>query len=234
MTLPWSYKKLLWLPLLGFFCILSLFAICNIDHGLQDWLYLPAHEFPFQHSNAYELWLHDRIKIASNSLLWIVLAAALWPNKKLSWRYFRGPLILATIAILASVSAMRSLKDATGIYCPVQLQEYGGSVELHPKIKLGHLMIINDGEGRCWPGGHSTAGFSWLAMFFAFYSMGRKRAAFIALGAALTYGHFLGLVQVIRGQHFLSHQFYTMAICWLISLFLFSLWHFWQNRKRKP
>ena len=125
---------------------------------------------------------------------------------------------------------MRSLKDVTGIYCPVQLQEYGGSIELQPKIKVGHLLLINDGKGRCWPGGHSTAGFAWLALFFAFYYMGHKRAATAALIAALSYGHFLGLVQVIRGQHFLSHQFYTMAFCWLISLSFFLILSWWQNR----
>jgi membrane-associated PAP2 superfamily phosphatase len=126
--------------------------------------------------------------------------------------------------MIASASAMRSLKDVTGIYCPVQLKEYGGFIVLHAKIQLGHLMIINEGSGRCWPAGHATAGFAWLAIFFAFHQMGRRRAAYTALVAALLYGHFLGIVQVIRGQHFLSHQFYTMAFCWLIDLFLFSLW----------
>lgn len=230
LQLAWCWKYLLCLPLLGFVAILGLFALFNIDHGLQDSLYRPGHGFPFQDSATYELWLHDRIKIASNSLLWLVLIAAIWPSRHLSGAYFRAPLLLAILAMIACVSTLQSLKGVTGIYCPVQLQAYGGTVELHPKISIGHLMLINDGAGRCWPGGHATVGFAWLAMFFALLCMNKKRAAVAVLIVALAYGHFLGLTQVIRGQHFLSHQFYTMAICWLISLALFTPLHLWQNR----
>jgi len=221
----------LWLPLAGFIAILGLFALFNIDHGLQDWLYQPNEGFPFQHSKTYDLWLHDRLKIVTNSFLWIILAIIVWPNKNLHWHDFRGPLFTALLAMITCVSAMQSLKSVTGIYCPVQLQEYGGDIELHPKIKIGHLLLINDGDGRCWPGGHSTAGFAWLALFFAFREIGKQRAAYIALFGALSYGHFLGLVQVVRGQHFLSHQFYTMAICWLISLGFFIIWRYSQTAR---
>lgn len=236
----WSWTQLFFLPLLVFIVILALFAIFNIDHGVQDWLYQADKGFPFQYSAAYELWLHDRIKMASNSLVFVVLAIALWPNKmrpnklwphkKLDWRHFRGPLLLALLAMTCSASSMRSLKTATNIYCPVQLKQYGGHHELQPRLQIGHLLILNNGSGRCWPGGHATTGFAWLAMFFALRQMGKKRAARSVLVIALVYGHFLGAVQVLRGQHFLSHQFYTMAICWLVSLFFFGLWHWWQNR----
>lgn len=231
-SLRWQWRFLWWWPIAGFLAVLSLFALFNIDHGLQDWLYDPTHGFPFQHSQSYELWLHDRIKIASNSLLWVLLATVFWPTKNYDWRHVRGPLFIAFLAITGSVSAMQSLKDVTGIYCPVQLQEYGGAVELHPKLQVGHLILLNEGAGRCWPAGHATAGFAWIALFFAFHQMGRKRAAFTALIAALVYGHFLGLTQVVRGQHFLSHQFYTMAVCWLVNLTLFSGWHLWWQYRR--
>lgn len=238
----WNY--LLWLPLLGFIAILSLFVFFNIDHGLQDWLYQTGTGFPFQKNKLYELWLHDLIKIASNSLLWLLLFAVVAPEKLLptkirqafiiSWPTFRAPLLVAFLAMISCASAMQSLKNTTGIYCPVQLQEYGGKIELHPKIQVGHLLLINDGKGRCWPAGHSTAGFAWIAMFFAFAYMQKKRAAAAMLVTALIYGHFLGLVQVIRGQHFLSHQFYTMAICWLISLGFFASLYYWQYRHPPP
>lgn len=224
----------LWLPLASFIVCLSLFALFNLDHGLQDWLYQSATGFPFQNNELYERWLHNRIKIASNSLLFIVLIVALWPKHQLSWSNFRVPLLVAILAMIASVSAMQSLKKVTGIYCPVQLLQYGGSVELNPKIMVGHLLLVNNGEGRCWPAGHATAGFAWLALFFAFSYMGKKSAAIATLVAALIYGHFLGLTQVIRGQHFLSHQFYTMAICWLISLLFFVILYNCQHGNKKP
>lgn len=227
-----NYIHWFWLPLAGFISILGFFALFNIDHGLQDWLYQPQTGFPFQKSETYELWFHDHIKIASNNLLWLVVLAALWPSPHISWRRFRAPLLVAMLAMITCVSTMQSLKSVTGIYCPVQLQEYGGNIELHPKIKVGYLLLVNDGEGRCWPGGHSTTGFAWLALFFAFSYMGKKRAAIGVLVAALIYGHFLGLTQVIRGQHFLSHQFYTMAICWLISFSFFAILYAWPTHKK--
>ncbi len=225
----WSTTQLLLLPLFGVLCVLSLFSIFNIDHGLQSWLYQPNVGFPFQTNELYETWLHDRIKMVSNHFLWLVIAAALWPKKGLSWINFRLPLLLGVLAIVISVSVMHSLKDATGIYCPLQLKEYGGAITLHPKLQLGHLLIINDGSGRCWSAGHATAGFAWLALFFSFWSMGLKKWAYIALAVALSYGTFLGLVQVIRGQHFLSHQIYTMTFCWLISFFCFHFFYLLKN-----
>lgn len=230
--IDWNHWLLL--PLAVFAVILGLFALFNIDHGLQDWLYEPETGFPFQHNKLYELWLHDRIKLASNSLLFVVLIVALWPSKQLSWARFRAPLLVAILAMVACVSAMQSLKTVTGIYCPVQLDNYGGSVELNPKIQVGHLLLINKGTGRCWPAGHATAGFGWLALFFAFSYMGKKRAATRILVAALIYGHFLGLTQVIRGQHFLSHQFYTMAFCWLICLLFFVILYGCQHGNKNP
>lgn len=219
----WQWKTLLWWPLAWFFCALGLFVVFNIDHGLQHWLYDGSGSFPFQDSDWYELWLHDRIKAASNALVFVVLGAIFWPSKRLGWRSFRLPLIVAVLAMLSCVEVMRDLKDVTGIYCPIQLDEFGGSGRLEPALQIGHLTVLNRGEGTCWPAGHSTAGFAWLAMFFALNEIRRPRAARGMLWAALAYGNFLGLVQLVRGEHFLSHQLYTLMFCWLISLGFFAL-----------
>ena len=221
----WNLKTQLWQPLLALLVCLAAFAIFDIDRSLQSLLYQSGTGFPFQHNELYELWLHDRIKTASNSLLILVLIAIFWPGEKLGWRNYRIPLIVAVLAMISSASFVRWLKEVTDIYCPVQLSVYGGEYTPEPLVNLWHLVLRETGQGQCWPAGHSSTGFAWVGMYFAFQELGRRRAARIMLITALGYGNFLGLVQVVRGEHFLSHQVFTMAFCWYICLGFFAVLH---------
>jgi membrane-associated PAP2 superfamily phosphatase len=80
-------------------------------------------------------------------------------------------------------------------------------------------LLIRNGAG-CFPAGHASAGYAWISSyFFGLYYQSRWR--WVGLGASMIAGAVFGFVQQIRGAHFISHDIWTLAICWFFSLALF-------------
>ena len=79
-----------------------------------------------------------------------------------------------------------------------------------------------DPPGRCFPAGHASAGYAWLALFFFFTAVKPAcRRWGLAIGIGL--GLLFGIAQQLRGAHFLSHDVFTAMICWSIALGLHLL-----------
>jgi membrane-associated PAP2 superfamily phosphatase len=97
--------------------------------------------------------------------------------------------------------------------CPADLLEFGGVATYVSHWALG---LADGGRGGCFPAGHASAGFAFVAGFFAFRHTLPRLAARWLLGAALA-GLVLGLAQQVRGQHFMSHTLWTAWICWTIA-----------------
>ena len=97
--------------------------------------------------------------------------------------------------------------------CPSELQEFGGVATYVSHWALG---LADGGRGGCFPAGHASAGFAFVAGFFAFRHAMPRLAARWLLGALLA-GLMLGLAQQIRGQHYVSHTLWTALICWLCA-----------------
>ncbi|HQU50006.1 MAG TPA: phosphatase PAP2 family protein [Casimicrobiaceae bacterium] len=98
--------------------------------------------------------------------------------------------------------------------CPWDLEAFGG-VARH----LSHWAswsAADGGPGRCFPAGHATAGFAFVGGYFAL----RRDLPELAarwLACALAAGALLGVVQQLRGAHFLSHTLWTAWLCWVAS-----------------
>ena len=216
--LPW--RRLTLLPALLFVSLLLLFVLFDVDRRVADALYSSEVGFPFQRSDSYEFWAHwlPR-KLAAFSFFALVLLLLI-PRAGKTWRNWYMPLWLGVFAMLAATSLIGHLKASTGIYCPLQHAQYGGDVN---ESYVGPLPIPIDDGGRCWPAGHATNGLAFIALYFSFSLIGRQRLARFSLVTALIAGHALGLSQVVRGQHFLSHQLWSAAICWFVPLTLFWL-----------
>ena len=97
--------------------------------------------------------------------------------------------------------------------CPSELQEFGGVAAYVSHWALG---LADGGRGGCFPAGHASAGFAFVAGFFAFRHSLPRLATRWLLGALLA-GLMLGLAQQIRGQHYVSHTLWTALICWLCA-----------------
>ena len=121
--------------------------------------------------------------------------------------------LLMALSCAATPLLVSALKAVTGVYCPKQLAEFGGSAAYR------HLSMIFSGVsgGRCFPGGHASGGF---ALTMAFFCVADRRRRVVALVLALSVGWIMGLYQMLRGEHFLSHTIMSMLLAWQMNILL--------------
>ena len=60
-----------------------------------------------------------------------------------------------------------------------------------------------------------------MAFYFAFYTVGRRRAARRALAFSVAAGLVLGFGRVVQGAYFASHVFWAGIVCWSVMLLLY-------------
>jgi len=151
------------------------------------------------------------------SLLLAMLASLFWPRLKPA----RMTLIFVVLSITLGSTLVVHLKHVTNVYCPYDLIIFGGDKPLHSPFDTSNWNPVKEG-GKCWPGGHSSYGFSMWAFYFVAREY-RRTLAVPALIAIFVYGNILGTVRVIQGAHFLSHQWWTASLCWFITVFFYVL-----------
>ncbi|HAW25323.1 MAG TPA: phosphoesterase, partial [Pseudomonas sp.] len=181
--------------------------------------YQPGVGFVGRHSWLLEDVLHDRIKQAVIALGVLAIAGfllSLLPTRLAPWRRPLGYLVLA---LGLSTSIVTPLKALTGVHCPWSLVEFGGAETFTPLLSERAPTLK---PGRCWPGGHASAGFSLLTLFFMLRDRS-PRAARIALATALGLGTVLSIGRVMQGAHFFSHNLWTLLFDWTICLACYRL-----------
>ncbi|MFT4196471.1 MAG: phosphatase PAP2 family protein [Pseudoxanthomonas sp.] len=202
---------LLWVPLLLAVAAVALLQGLGLDLALADRLYAwEGGRWAFEKAwwSVHLFHRGGRDLVAAGWLAVLGLrVAAQWSPRLAPWRRALDYLLVAS---LAGPLLVAWLKHWTDVACPVELSRYGGS---HPYVELLQSRPPGYGAGRCFPAGHASAGYGWLALFFALAAAApRWRHAGLALG--LTLGVLFGMVQQLRGQHFLSHDVAALAVCW--------------------
>src|SRR5690606_31792840 len=115
-------------------------------------------------------------------------------------------------SLALSTSIVTPLKTLTGVHCPWSLNEFGGTQTYTPLLSE---RAPSEKPGRCWPGGHASAGFALVALFFTLRDR-RPRLARIALVVALGLGTVFSIGRMMQGAHFLSHNLWTLLLDWTI------------------
>jgi membrane-associated PAP2 superfamily phosphatase len=165
-------------------------------------------------------WAHSMLHTGGRTLVRLVAAAALlawalsfWPNSAWSprLRATRRETGFVTLAMILSVSLVGLLQALTNVACPWDLVEFG---DLRPYVELLALRPADLAPAQCFPGSHSASGVSLLAFYFVLLPHSR-RAARIALIAALCIGAAFAFGQEARGAHFLSHDLTSALLVWL-------------------
>ena len=209
----------LWVPL-GSALLAIAWLQSGLDRQLADALVrLEGGTWAWRHAPWLEAGLH-RTGRALSIGAWLALAAA----GVATLRGPRTPLRSAIGYVLASVAlgtlAVSALKAVTAVDCPWDLLRYGGTRPWHG------LLDVHPGawpRGRCFPAGHASAGYAWLALYFA--AMERApRLRRLALATALGTGLLFGLSQQLRGAHFASHDVASALVCWLVALGVWAAW----------
>lgn len=124
--------------------------------------------------------------------------------------------LLFCLALLLTPLAVGGLKHLTNVYCPYEIQEFGGQAFYQRVLELANPANAGLAGGRCFSAGHASGGFALTMIFFCVPRNLRWPALFLSLCV----GWIMGSYQMLRGDHFLSHTLMTMVLAWQINLLL--------------
>lgn len=216
-------QKQLCLTLFLLIAVLVIFDCTSLDVWVQNHFYnANAVDKPplerwlvYKFDRSLEFWFHKSIKIAVAIFGGCVFLLAL-AGFRVKWLApYRYRLLFLACAMGLVSLIVGGAKHVTNTYCPNQTVLYGGDkpyVKVMERYPAGYEKRK---KGRCFPAGHATAGFGLMALYFVFRS---RRARLAGLAFGLTLGWVLGVFQIIRGEHFLSHTVFTMIASWLVIL----------------
>jgi membrane-associated PAP2 superfamily phosphatase len=201
--------------------------------GLDQYLIAPyfdvaTHSFLLNHQIFLEQFMHLGLKycvilVAIASLLASLKAtiheasgASFFTHIKL---LFKNAYFLAFVGMAVSTSVVSFFKSISIHGCPNDLTLYGGNL---PLLGLFESLPLGIQAGHCLPAGHASGGFALMAFYFAFREVKPKFAVAMLL-LALVLGFSMGWAQMMRGEHFLSHNLWTAWLVWLVLFVLFTL-----------
>ena len=131
-----------------------------------------------------------------------------------SMRPYRKHLFFVLIASVTGPLIVGILKNTTHIYTPWSLKIFGGD---KPYIRIFDAVPFASSVGHAFPGGHSSGGFALISVYFALLAMNNKYQ-YYGMVMPLMLGICFSITQEIRGAHFLSHDLFSLVICWVSSL----------------
>jgi membrane-associated PAP2 superfamily phosphatase len=199
-------------------CALTI-EFCGIDKFLADYLYaLEGGEWALRNTWFAESLIHKAGRNFSLLLLLILLIAIGFSFTKSKVRVYRWQLIYLLIAAGGASLLVSAVKLVNHASCPWDFARYGGKTEYATVF----AEFFKGSGSDCFPAAHASAGYAWLALYFlGVYFKSNWRWAGVAF--ALTLGAIFGITQQLRGAHFISHDLWTLGICWFFSLLCYRV-----------
>ena len=214
---PVSYRlqRTLWPAVAALLVLFTLFEVTDLDLWVQD------HFFDFATGQWWvdakapvpRAFFYDGPKYLIILLGLTILTFALGPSR---WRERRGLerrrlwAVFLTIGLVPA--AIGQMKATTNVYCPYEIYRYGGFVpyvkvlERHPPEEQPERC------GKCFPGGHASGGFALFALAGLFAT---RRTQLLGIALGLVAGWSMGVYQMLKGAHYLSHTLVTMMLAWI-------------------
>lgn len=173
--------------------------------------------------------MHEGARSLSWLLLIALVAAIRWPVGVLRRLRGRERAQLA-FTVLACVLVVSLVKQASATSCPWDLKAFGGVADPVSHWAWG---LRDGGPGGCFPAGHASAGFAYVAGWFVLRRVSPS-AARAWLACALAVGLLLGLAQQQRGAHYMSHTLWTAWLCWTTAFAVDALLRLVYVRRDAP
>lgn len=203
-------------PLLLWASVLAVVSALGLDwrlsHALFGW---EGYRWVLRDHVLTEILLHrggHDLSIAA----WLALHAAWAQAHRRAWP-MRGALAAVLLSVLLSTLLVSWIKSWSNIDCPWDIDGLGG---LRPHLTLWETFTgqrpTSLPRARCFPAGQASAGYAWVALYF-FALRTHPAWRWHGLAAGLGTGAVLGFAQQLRGAHFLSHDLWTLALCWLVA-----------------
>jgi len=175
--------------------------------------------FTLRHNFLLQTILHDYAqKFAWFVYLGLVISC-IFPHSifKNLTKLQKWQLILMPLVSILVITIIKSLSNTS---CPWHLEIFGRTESY--SSHLLNFFTTKNGAGKCFPAGHATSGFAFIGGFFIWRKSNFKLAQ-IWLLASLSFGVVLGVVQQIRGAHFMSHTLWGAWFCWTFSYITFTV-----------
>ncbi|MBA1377709.1 phosphatase PAP2 family protein [Pseudomonas brassicacearum] len=243
------YGLNLGIPLACAAVVFLLFDMTRIDIAFSDLFYDPLHQaFPLEHVRLFEQITHKWARVIPNwtgeAAIIGALLSFVWPlfrpekrpgllrvldkirlTKPLRFAHrHRRDFLYVVFAFSLSTGVIHYLKGHTSVYCPVETTQYAGKIE-HKEWFQNFDLLKVAGDGRCWPGGHASGGFTMLALYFVARRYRWRHSKALMYGA-LALGFVYGTTRVLQGWHYMSHTFwagiFVWLSCWLMALFFYG------------
>lgn len=189
----------------------------DIDRLVADYFYgLQGNSWAWKGS-----WLAERVLHQGGRSLSLLIALVAFIAMLLAYtceRFNRHQKALLYLFCAAGGSSLlvSIFKALLAVSCPWEFARYGGQLPYHSVIEQ---LMLRNGAG-CFPAAHASAGYAWVAVYFVgcIYA---SRWRWAGLVGALLFGLVLGVAQQVRGAHFISHDLWTLAVCWFYCLGLY-------------
>jgi membrane-associated PAP2 superfamily phosphatase len=201
--------------------LLAMFGYSDLDRTITRWFFDAAlGRFPLTNDWWLKTIMHDAARTASAvaTLCLIGMTGVAWLVPQLGTLHARRQeLAFVAMATLAATVAVDALKHFSTHACPWDISEFGGIAPYR------HLFATHDALGPihgCFPAAHPLVGYAWLCVGLVLYPSAR-RAALFATTVVLVAGTVLGIVQIMRGAHFLSHVLWTV---WTVDVALLAVY----------
>ena len=219
---PFNLSRTLWPALALLAGLLALFEFTPLDLALQDRFYnFASHRWLVDGTAPLPRALfYTAPKIALIAFAIALLVAILIPARPsiLPLTPDRRALAVVLLTLISGPILIGIGKAVTNIFCPSEITRYGGDVaymRVFDRYPPGQRPAR---RGRGFPAGHASGGFALLSLA----GLARtRRGQWIGAGIGLALGGIMGVYQMLKGAHYLSHTVVTALISWL----LFLLWH---------
>jgi membrane-associated PAP2 superfamily phosphatase len=208
-------------PAIAAAALLLAWERAGFDSTVSGWFFDPlTRVFPLRNNLLVETIGHRLMKELVVIICCWAIALYLLSFVLSEVRPHRRVLLFLWLAMACAPLTVALLKTVSSRHCPWDLLEYGGFA---PHLSLFEAVPPPAAPGRCFPGGHASAGFSLLAFYFVGQALGNRRLALLGLWCGLGAGMLFGLVRIAQGAHFLSHNLWSAVVCWFVTLVVYTL-----------
>ena len=184
----------------------------SVDFWFQSFFW-NGKQWLIPHDNIVgKIFAYDGPKALIISFAVYLLVIILLPKFAPRWMNRRQATYVFVSMLLISVTSTQ-LRAITHMATPMELTNYAGTFP-------HYLLFQTKPEGypcHGFPAGHASGGLALISLYWAWFNQPyRKLGLWIGLGL----GGLMGLYQIARGEHMLSHTLATLGIAWLLSALL--------------